>query len=944
MEDAGAGLEGKVAELDAAGAAPEGKAEEQTAAMSAGAAPGGRAEEQEDALSGGASEAMQEQREPGVECYSEYKDGFHDRLAKHWPHERGQLHAGGRSITRQMIDDVGEETFTTARGFRVLDLCCGEGATVCELAAKYPNVTFTGIDIVPSAIDAARRAARGLANATFELGSIFKMDMFSNGSFDLVLGQDPDGFSHPDRRVAFEEAYRVLKLGGQFYIHHHWIPGFGWDAKDLEEQDAWSAEHGFTTAKLRAEVYVEDCEAAGFVVDTKLSMTELALSHFAATAANMEQRQGAVQDEWLARSLKQARSGKAFGAKIIAHRETLMELVSLNRWSKVHAFIDGMSTEDILKIRDPNGWSLLHLAAKEGDLGTVQLLVEQYNVPVTTRDGNGCHPIYRSVGYMRQDVTKYLIKMGSDMRHINDDSCSILHNSTYSGDDDLSYLLLHGGLCDPLKPDRWGCTPVLYGTPGMPGFVREVFDTRITEITRYVKHRLNKYDFKGLSYGENMDGVDSIIRKIVDCEVSEVLKHQLTYQYFRQRWVAFAARKCYGDIVEHFLDVAVLVAFALVLRNLKDEASYSATQIALSVALIVVAVKNLKEEAEQWYEATLSPSVFFGYTFNVKKYWSDAWNWCEITNALLAIAAALAVLVAAAIDGDLSRYAGSGLFSDFLSISILLYSIRTLKLISLFRTFGPYIRSLFKMSKDVVVFAAFGLIFLVGFSLCFFVRFGDGVGNIWDVHLTVLESLVVGDTGRVRDAITGSQSGVLPNVLYVLMLLALPLMLANVLIAMINTTYQVVQYRAVDEWLVLWARFVLEVQAHMKPEECSRLLKQTAVRSFHAAPAENMTAIDTHALAKGVVFDGESFYVWEDITEKNKEDTLSLLFLRDEMFARLDEMEHRFYQLMRDRERREARLQAGFQIMSPELLREKPPSYRQALRTYPEMAEYMHDA
>ena len=51
-----------------------------------------------------------------------------------------------------------------------------------------------------------------------------------------------------------------------------------------------------------------------------------------------------------------------------------------------------------------------------------------------------------------------------------------------------------------------------------------------------------------------------------------------------------------------------------------------------------------------------------------------------------------------------------------------------------------------------------------------------------------------------------------------------------------------------DEYLLLWARFILEIQKSMDQEELKRLLKEASLRSFHKAPRENASAIDTAGL------------------------------------------------------------------------------------------------
>ena len=104
----------------------------------------------------------------GRSCFDDYQDGFHDRLAASWPEKREQLHAGAERITDKMVAELealahdGEAPQPFASGTRVLDVCCGEGATAIALAKRFPLVEFVGIDIVCQKILIARPSPRAL--------------------------------------------------------------------------------------------------------------------------------------------------------------------------------------------------------------------------------------------------------------------------------------------------------------------------------------------------------------------------------------------------------------------------------------------------------------------------------------------------------------------------------------------------------------------------------------------------------------------------------------------------------------------------------------------------------------------------------------------------------------------------------------------------------------
>lgn len=75
-------------------------------------------------------------------------------------------------------------------GIQVLDVGCGVGGALCELAKAFPNSTFTGCDASPTAIDIARRdtAVAGLTNVTYQ---VLKGEALPpSPHYDLVLTLD----------------------------------------------------------------------------------------------------------------------------------------------------------------------------------------------------------------------------------------------------------------------------------------------------------------------------------------------------------------------------------------------------------------------------------------------------------------------------------------------------------------------------------------------------------------------------------------------------------------------------------------------------------------------------------------------------------------------------------------------------------------------------------
>lgn len=116
------------------------------------------------------------------------------------------------------------ERMKLAPGARVLDVCCGSGASAIPAAeAVGPHGHVLGIDLAENLLELARAKTRqrGLTHAEFAIG-----DMLALGGreprFDAVVCVFGIFFV-PDMAAAVRELWRVLRPGGQLAITN-WGP------------------------------------------------------------------------------------------------------------------------------------------------------------------------------------------------------------------------------------------------------------------------------------------------------------------------------------------------------------------------------------------------------------------------------------------------------------------------------------------------------------------------------------------------------------------------------------------------------------------------------------------------------------------------------------------------------------------------------------------------
>jgi ubiquinone/menaquinone biosynthesis C-methylase UbiE len=118
------------------------------------------------------------------------------------------------------------ERLQLATGQRVLDVCCGSGASAIPAAEMVgPNGSVIGVDLAENLLELARDKAkqRGLENIEFRSADMTQLP-FDEGSFDAVVCVFGIFFV-PDMEAAVRELKRVLRPGGKLAITT-WGPRF----------------------------------------------------------------------------------------------------------------------------------------------------------------------------------------------------------------------------------------------------------------------------------------------------------------------------------------------------------------------------------------------------------------------------------------------------------------------------------------------------------------------------------------------------------------------------------------------------------------------------------------------------------------------------------------------------------------------------------------------
>jgi len=102
---------------------------------------------------------------------------------------------------------------------KILDAGCGIGGTVVYFAKKFPDIKFTGINIVPDHIKMAKNLAKEkkvLSNTDFFVKDFVDTDLSSN-QFDAIYLMESSCYAL-QKQMLIREMYRILKPGGILVI------------------------------------------------------------------------------------------------------------------------------------------------------------------------------------------------------------------------------------------------------------------------------------------------------------------------------------------------------------------------------------------------------------------------------------------------------------------------------------------------------------------------------------------------------------------------------------------------------------------------------------------------------------------------------------------------------------------------------------------------------
>lgn len=133
-----------------------------------------------------------------------------------------EAYAWGGPTSALQLSHLRQLSYLIRPGDIVLDLACGPGPLLLELAALYPDATFIGADLAETMLKHLREEAvqRGLSNITTLQEDIRTLPSLRDRQIDLVISTS--ALHHlPDEsclREVFKRVQSLIKPEGAFYF------------------------------------------------------------------------------------------------------------------------------------------------------------------------------------------------------------------------------------------------------------------------------------------------------------------------------------------------------------------------------------------------------------------------------------------------------------------------------------------------------------------------------------------------------------------------------------------------------------------------------------------------------------------------------------------------------------------------------------------------------
>ncbi|XP_067650410.1 ankyrin repeat domain-containing protein 29-like [Haliotis asinina] len=110
---------------------------------------------------------------------------------------------------------------------------------------------------------------------------------------------------------------------------------------------------------------------------------------------------------------------------------------------------------------DHRGNNVLHWACRFGHVSTVEYVLAQGSVNINGRGRYGVTPLMVTARYGHKDVFEFLLCMGANVSHVNDDLDNVLHYASHAGHAEIVKYILSKEIINVNGKGKGGMTPLM---------------------------------------------------------------------------------------------------------------------------------------------------------------------------------------------------------------------------------------------------------------------------------------------------------------------------------------------------------------------------------------------------------------------------------------------------------------------------------------------------
>jgi ubiquinone/menaquinone biosynthesis C-methylase UbiE len=173
-------------------------------------------------------------------------------------------------------------------GDRVFDAGCGVGGPAVIIAKHYPNAVIHGVTVSAHQARIAREriAELGFSRRVHVFVSDYQQVPLRSNSYDRVIFFESTGYA-ADLAAAFQEAHRLLRVGGKLYVKD--VFRAGWDLSESEsvQMERFDEVWGCVSTKTIPES-ARTMKMVGFQVDRVRQMDEIGTTRFTGSMFSLD--------------------------------------------------------------------------------------------------------------------------------------------------------------------------------------------------------------------------------------------------------------------------------------------------------------------------------------------------------------------------------------------------------------------------------------------------------------------------------------------------------------------------------------------------------------------------------------------------------------------------------------------------------------------------------